>query len=93
MEAPTGMIQRWLDMLANHQFVVKHRAGIKHGNADALSRAPHLTHLGNTDVSKGENIASLNLSLCDDSAENYNNAPVSQFGQMDFADRLASLAV
>jgi hypothetical protein len=51
MEAPTGMIQRWLDILANHQFVVEHRAGI--GNADALSLALHLTHLGDTDVSKG----------------------------------------
>lgn len=43
MEAPQGMIQRWLDTLANFDFVVKHRAGKQHGNADGLSRAPHLT--------------------------------------------------
>jgi transposase InsO family protein len=54
MEAPTGMIQRWLDVLANHKFEVQHRAGVKHGNADALSRAPHLEHQGDTDVSAGE---------------------------------------
>lgn len=41
MESPTGMIQRWLDTLANFQFTVVHRAGKKHGNADALSRIAH----------------------------------------------------
>ena len=54
MEAPKGMIQRWLDVLANHSFTVEHRAGVKHGNADGLSRAPHLQDKGDTDVSAGE---------------------------------------
>ena len=54
MAAPKGMIARWLDILSNHEFTVEHRAGLKHGNADALSRAPHLEYQGDTDVSEGE---------------------------------------
>ena len=42
MTAPTGMIQRWLHTLAQYTFSIVHRAGKKHGNADGLSRAPHL---------------------------------------------------
>ena len=41
MDHPSGMIQRLLDVLANYQFTVQHRAGKKHGNADALSRIDH----------------------------------------------------
>jgi hypothetical protein len=41
MEAPTGMISRWLDTLANFDFEVVYRKGTAHGNADGLSRAPH----------------------------------------------------
>jgi len=43
MQEPTGMVQRWLDLLASYDFTVEHRAGKDHGNADALSRAPHVT--------------------------------------------------
>ena len=61
MEAPIGMIQRWLDTLANFNFVVEHRAGTSHGNADSLSRAPHLVE--NTscdlDLAQGERIGSM----------------------------------
>ena len=35
------MILRWLEILASFDFTVKHRKGTLHGNADALSRAPH----------------------------------------------------
>ena len=42
MEAPAGMIQRWLHLLSQYTFTVIHRAGKAHQNADALSRAPHL---------------------------------------------------
>ena len=59
LEAPVGMIQRWLQTLANYQFRVIHRAGRKHGNSDALSRAPHLADSSGTDVSAGETIAYL----------------------------------
>ena len=41
MERPTGMILRWLETLATFEFTVQHRAGTKHGNADALSRIDH----------------------------------------------------
>jgi len=45
LEAPTGMISRWLQTLCNYQFTVQHRSGKKHANADALSRAPHLLEI------------------------------------------------
>ncbi len=41
METPSGMIQRWLETLANFDFIVQHRPGTQHGNADSLSRAEH----------------------------------------------------
>jgi hypothetical protein len=41
MEAPTGMVSRWLDTLANFEFEILYRKGTSHGNADGLSRAPH----------------------------------------------------
>ncbi len=41
METPSGMIQRWLETLANFDFVVQHRPGTQHGNADSLSRIDH----------------------------------------------------
>ena len=42
MEPPDLHTGRMLDVLASYDFVVKYRPGPKHGNADALSRAPHL---------------------------------------------------
>ncbi len=41
MEHPTGMIQRWLETLSTFNFVVQHRQGKHHLNADALSRVEH----------------------------------------------------
>lgn len=41
MEAPQGMIARWFETLANHEFEPVYRPGPKHGNADALSRISH----------------------------------------------------
>jgi hypothetical protein len=35
-----GLVGRWLAKLANFDFDIEHRAGIAHGNADALSRSP-----------------------------------------------------
>ena len=37
---PEGQIARWLERLASFQFVIEHRAGIKHGNGDGMSRPP-----------------------------------------------------
>jgi hypothetical protein len=54
------MVQRWLQTLSNHQYVVKHRAGKIHRNADALSRAGHIPPAdGSTDMD--ENVSSLLL--------------------------------
>ncbi len=39
MEPKGAIVERWLDMLAMYDFEVEHRAGAKHTNADALSRA------------------------------------------------------
>ena len=39
MEPKGAIVERWLDMLATYNFEVEHRAGTKHTNADALSRA------------------------------------------------------
>ena len=41
LESPTGMILRWLEILASFNFTVKHWKGTLHGIADSLSRAPH----------------------------------------------------
>ena len=41
LESPTGMILRWLEILASFDFTVRHRKGTLHGNDDSLSRAPH----------------------------------------------------
>jgi len=61
MEAPTGMIQRWLDTLSNFDFDVIHRPGKQHGNADALSRGYHLTPLSeeDTEVELGERLCNI----------------------------------
>ena len=41
LDSLTGMILRWLEILASFEFTVQHRKGTLHGNADSLSRAPH----------------------------------------------------
>ena len=37
---PDGQIARWLEELQQYDFKVEHRPGLKHINADALSRRP-----------------------------------------------------
>lgn len=37
-KAPQGQLARWLEELSQYSFVIQHRAGKSHGNADALSR-------------------------------------------------------
>jgi hypothetical protein len=37
---PEGQLARWLEVLGCYNFTIKHRAGIRHGNADGLSRRP-----------------------------------------------------
>ena len=42
LKKPTGIWIRWLELIESFQFDIEHRAGKKHANVDALSRAPHL---------------------------------------------------
>ena len=37
---PEGQTARWLKVMSTYTFEIQHRAGIKHGNADGLSRQP-----------------------------------------------------
>ena len=39
---PEGQVACWLQQLQEYDFVVEHRPGLKHNNADALSRRPCL---------------------------------------------------
>lgn len=39
---PEGQVARWIECLQQYDFKIEHRAGAKHGNADALSRRPCL---------------------------------------------------
>ena len=40
LKNPTGQVARWLQELGTYNLTVVHRPGIKHSNADALSRRP-----------------------------------------------------
>ncbi|CAK1586146.1 unnamed protein product [Parnassius mnemosyne] len=35
---PEGQVARWIELLQEYDFVIEHRSGKSHGNADALSR-------------------------------------------------------
>ena len=37
---PVGQQARWLEIMEEFDFQVEHRPGVRHGNADALSRRP-----------------------------------------------------
>jgi hypothetical protein len=37
---PQGQLARWIEELSQYHMIVQHRPGVKHGNADALSRIP-----------------------------------------------------
>jgi hypothetical protein len=50
MDAHTA---RMLGVLSDLDFEVKHRAGTSHGNADALSRAPHVRESQEADIAVG----------------------------------------
>jgi hypothetical protein len=65
VEPVQGMVQRWLQTLANNMFDVVHRLGRNHSNADALSRAPHLIEdpTLKLDISMGEKIGAMVCSL------------------------------
>ena len=37
---PEGQIARWLEIIGPYDFDIEHRPGVKHGNADGMSRIP-----------------------------------------------------
>ena len=37
---PSAQVARWLEILSEFNFTIEYRAGLKHGNADGLSRRP-----------------------------------------------------
>jgi hypothetical protein len=41
MKEPKNRIARWIEALSEYNFEIEHRQGIKHGNADAMSRCPN----------------------------------------------------
>ncbi len=53
MEPPDAVCRRWLETLANCNFTVIYRPGKKHGNADALSHAPHVANSTNSEEPVG----------------------------------------
>ena len=69
---PKGILMRWLRILSAYDFDIQHRAGTKHGNADALSRAPHAPFLSEREVQEvlaDDQILSLGEALYDDGQE------------------------
>ena len=58
MSEPKGMILRWLETLADFDFIVQYRKGTKHTNADALSRVAHATRL-TTDTAESHRLLAL----------------------------------
>ena len=40
LKNPTGQVARWIQEIETYDLVVQHQAGLKHTNADALSRRP-----------------------------------------------------
>ena len=53
---PIGQQARWLDLLGEYDFVIRHRNGTKHGNADALSRLPELKVAANPTACQGSEV-------------------------------------
>jgi len=37
---PIGQQARWLEVMEEYDYVIEHRPGIRHGNADGMSRKP-----------------------------------------------------
>ena len=49
MTCPSGIIDRWLNTIADFHFEVEHRAGKKHTNADGMSRLATASDLAEAD--------------------------------------------
>ena len=74
---PEGQLARWLEVLGTYKYTIKHRAGLKHGNADGLSRRPciNCSHCDKREVTESlyiiedPNIRAINL-IDEDETEN-----------------------
>ena len=42
---PTGQLARWLERMSMVEFIIQHRSGKRHANADGLSRIQHETEV------------------------------------------------
>ena len=60
MKEPEGQLARWLEQLQEFDFVVIHRRGSSHGNADALSRAGQASGNGDGEPELGNKLCSNN---------------------------------
>ena len=54
-----GQLARWLEVLGTYDYEIEHRAGSRHGNADAMSRRPC------EDCAHCERVEQKNMSRCD----------------------------
>ena len=58
---PEGQVARWIQQLQEFNFTIQHRVGIKHNNADALSRRPCLSdgckHCDNLEMKSRDAVA------------------------------------
>ena len=65
IKEPEGQVARWLEKLQEFDFEVTHRRGLRHVNADALSRLP-CTQCGISEEGENDNdvlhVAALQLS-------------------------------
>jgi hypothetical protein len=67
---PSHQIARWIERLAEFDYIIEHRPGIKHGNADALSRRPkqvwqhgNCPSCGQTDRPEKQSPSAVNVNL------------------------------
>ena len=42
---PTGQLARWLERMSMFEFIIQHRSGKRHVNANGLSRIQHETEV------------------------------------------------
>ena len=68
---PSHQVARWLEILAEFDFVLEHRAGAKHGNADGLSRHPCLDCRQCELIEQRDGGPSMSEIVCEDTSELY----------------------
>lgn len=63
---PEGQIARWIERLQEYDFDIEHRAGLKHCNADALSRRPCSENCKHCDKVEDKTAKTLRTTVVDD---------------------------